>query len=48
MFRQFSTNERMGWFHPGSAETQVHPGAEVDGVVIALEADLGGLDASAQ
>ena len=21
MFRQFSTNERMGWFHPGSAET---------------------------
>ena len=43
MFHQFSTNERKTWFHPGGAETQVHPGAEVDGVVIVFEADLGGL-----
>lgn len=43
MFHRFSTNERKGWFRPGSAERVVHPGAEVDGVVIAPEADLGGL-----
>jgi len=48
MFHRFSTNERKKGFRHGGAETQVHPGAEVDGVVIALEADLGGLDASAQ